>query len=242
MSVQLPWYVARASGIVAWALLAGSVLWGLAMTTKTFKRVVRRPWLLDLHRFLGGLALIFTVVHVVAIMGDTYVHFGIAEVLVPLAAKWHPVAVAYGIVGLYLLAAVEFTSLARKQIPNSLWRRVHYLSFPLYLVTTVHLLTAGTDRHNPALRLAVLAVTSAVIGLLSVRINRDLMAVSAPAAGAARPRSTPPGREPGPAGAAPRATPLTGSGHADRPPRPGGPSRSRQPPRPRAEPVPRGRR
>ena len=242
MSVQLPWYVARASGLVAWALLAGSMLWGLAMTTKTFKRVVRRPWLLDLHRFLGGLALIFTVVHIVAIMGDTYVHFGIAEVLVPLAAKWHPVAVAYGIIGFYLLAAVELTSLARKSIPNALWRRVHYLSFPLYLVTTVHLLTAGTDRHNAALRLTVLAVTSMVIGLLSVRINRDLLAATTPASGTARPRSTPPGREPRPAGAAPRATPLTGSGHANRPPRSGGPSTPRPRPRPPIEPAPRGRR
>jgi DMSO/TMAO reductase YedYZ heme-binding membrane subunit len=241
MSLQLPWYVARASGIVAWGLLAGSVLWGLAMTTKTFKRVVRRPWLLDLHRFLGGLALIFTAVHVLAIMGDTYVHFGIAEVLVPLAAKWHPVAVAYGIVGLYLLAAVEFTSLARKSIPNSLWRRVHYLSFPLYLLTTVHLLTAGTDRHNPALRLAVLAVTSAVIGLLSVRINRDLMAVSAPAPAAARPRSTSPGRAPRPAGAGPRVMPLAGSAHADRASGAGGPSRPRPAPRPPVGPAPRGR-
>src|SRR2546426_114733 len=91
MSAQLPWYVARASGIVAWALLAGSVLWGLSMTTRTFQRRVRRPWLLDLHRFLGGLAVIFTLVHVAAIVGDTYVHFGLAEVLVPLASKWHPI-------------------------------------------------------------------------------------------------------------------------------------------------------
>lgn len=206
MSLQLPWYVARASGIVAWALLAGSVLWGLAMTTKTFKRVVRRPWLLDLHRFLGGLALVFTVVHILAIVGDTYVHFGLVEVLVPLAAKWHPIGVAFGIVGMYLLTAVELTSLARSRIPNSLWRRVHYLSFPLYLVTTVHLLTAGTDRRNRALLIAVVVSTAAVVALLGVRINRDLLAATTPAGGTARPRSTPPGRAPRPAPASQRAT------------------------------------
>ena len=116
MSAQLPWYVARAAGIVAWALLAASVLWGLAMTTRALGPKPKRPWLLDLHRFLGGLALVFTAIHVVAIMGDSYVHFGLAEALVPLASKWHPIPVAFGIVGIYLLAAVEFTSLLRSRI------------------------------------------------------------------------------------------------------------------------------
>ena len=191
MSAQLPWYVARASGIVAWALLAGSVIWGLAMTTKTFKRRVRRPWLLDLHRFLGGLALVFTVIHVAAIVGDTYVHFGVAEVLVPLASKWHPIGVAFGIVGMYLLVAVEVTSLVRDRIPHALWRRVHFLSFPLYVVTTVHLLTAGTERHQPIMLLAVAAATAAVIALVAVRVKHDLASVPTRAAGTARPRSAP---------------------------------------------------
>ena len=34
MSGQFPWYVARSAGLVAWALLAASVLWGLALSTK----------------------------------------------------------------------------------------------------------------------------------------------------------------------------------------------------------------
>src|ERR1700722_18814350 len=110
MSGTLPWYVARASGLVAWSLLAGSVVWGLLMTSKVVRRIARTSWLLDLHRWLGGLALVFTGVHVLAILGDTYVHFGLASVLIPLAAHWHPVAVAYGIVSLYLLAAIEVTS------------------------------------------------------------------------------------------------------------------------------------
>src|SRR2546421_721437 len=105
MSGTLPWYVARASGLVAWALLAGSVVWGLLMTSKIVRGRVSNPWLLDLHRWLGGLALVFTGVHVAAILGDTYVHFSLASVFVPLANSWHPVAVAWGVASLYLLAA-----------------------------------------------------------------------------------------------------------------------------------------
>jgi DMSO/TMAO reductase YedYZ heme-binding membrane subunit len=106
------------------------------------------------------------------------------------------VGVAFGIVALYLLAAVEVTSLARERIPTALWRRVHFLSFPLYLLTTVHLLSAGTDRHNPALLLTVAAVTAAVVALVAVRVRRDLAGATAPARGTVPRRSTPPDRVP----------------------------------------------
>jgi DMSO/TMAO reductase YedYZ heme-binding membrane subunit len=240
MTAQLPWYVARAAGIVAWALLTGSVLWGLAMTTRTFKRRVRRPWLLDLHRFLGGLALVFTVVHVAAILADTYVHFGLAEVLVPLASRWHPVAVAFGIVGFYLLAAVEVSSLARAHLPHSLWRRVHFLSFPLYVVTTVHLLTAGTDRHQAALLAAVVVSTGAIVALVAVRVNRDIAAVAARRAGPTPARSPRPSREPAGRPGPPRATRPAGSEPASavRPRTATGPSMHPRHARRAGEPVP----
>ena len=90
MNQQLWWYVARSGGIVAWALLAASVLWGLFPSTKVLRGKPRPNWILDLHRFLGGLALIFTGVHVVALILDSYVHFGLTEILVPFASAWHP--------------------------------------------------------------------------------------------------------------------------------------------------------
>ena len=119
MNGQLIWYLARASGIVTWALLAASVIWGLALTTKALGKRPRPAWLLDLHRFLGGLAVVFLGIHMTSIALDTYVNFGPVSLLVPLTGSWHPVAVAWGIVSAYLLAAVELTSLLRSQIPRS---------------------------------------------------------------------------------------------------------------------------
>jgi predicted ferric reductase len=165
----LPWYVARSSGLVAWGLLAAAVVWGLLMTSKVLRGRVKNSWLLDLHRWLGGLALTFTGVHVVTIMADTYVHFGLVSVLVPFAAHWHPVAVAWGVVSMYLLAAVELTSLLRRRIGNSLWRRVHMLSFPLFVSSTVHGLSAGTDAKTPMAFIGVGVVAAGVAALVLVR-------------------------------------------------------------------------
>jgi DMSO/TMAO reductase YedYZ heme-binding membrane subunit len=150
--------------------VSASVLWGLALSSRALGTRPRPAWLLDLHRFLGGLAVVFTGVHIVAIVSDTYVHFGIVDVLVPFASSWNPMAVAFGVVALYFLVAVELTSLLRRSIPKRIWKRVHFLSFPLFVLTTTHLLTAGTDSGNSVLRLAVLGVIIAVGALTAVRV------------------------------------------------------------------------
>jgi DMSO/TMAO reductase YedYZ heme-binding membrane subunit len=166
---QVWWYTARSGGILASLLLAASVLWGLALTTRAAGRITRPAWLLDLHRFLGAAALVFTGIHVVAILLDSYVHFGLVEVLVPLTGTWHPVAVAWGIVGFYLLVAIEVTSLVRSRLPQRLWRSVHFASFPLFVVTAIHGLSAGTDRHSPLMLLGTIAISAMVAALTILR-------------------------------------------------------------------------
>src|SRR4029077_19586639 len=134
----------------------------------------RRPranWLLDMHRWLGGTALAFTGVHVVALLADQYVHFGLTAILVPFASKWHPVAVAWGVVAAYLLVAVELTSLARSHLSKRIWRGAHTASFVLFARATVHGLSAGTDTRSVASRLVVLGVGTVFVGLTAMRIT-----------------------------------------------------------------------
>jgi predicted ferric reductase len=167
---HLWWYIARSSGIVSWVILTGSVIWGLLLTTKALGKRPRPTWLLDLHRYLGALAVVFVVVHVVALLLDSYVHFGVADVLIPLASSWHPVAVAWGIVALYLVLAVELTSLTRRWLPKVLWRRVHVASFPLFVFATIHGLTAGTDARTTLSFGVIVASLAAVGALISLRV------------------------------------------------------------------------
>ena len=167
---KLWWYIARATGIVAWLLLAASVVFGLALSTRAVRRRVTPSWVLDLHRHLGGLAVMFTAVHLAAIVADNWVHFGVADLLVPFASDWRPGAVAWGVATMYLLLAVELTSLTRRHLPPRVWRRIHVLSFPLFVVATLHLLQAGADAATPALRRTVIAVCGVVVLLVAVRV------------------------------------------------------------------------
>src|SRR5262252_7642105 len=167
----IPWYVARSAGLVAWALLSASVIWGLLMSTRAraFGHRPRPAWMLDLHRWLGGLASIFVAVHVLAILVDSYVHFTLWSVLVPFASTWRPSAVAWGVVALYLLLAVELTSLARRRLPKRAWRAVHFASFPLFLLATLHALMAGTDATS---WLFVTIATTSVLAVAALTAKR----------------------------------------------------------------------
>jgi predicted ferric reductase len=167
---QLVWYTARAAGLIAWALSATTVLWGLALSTRALGRRPKPAWLADLHQYLGGLTVVFTTTHIAALALDDYVQFSPTDLLIPLAARWRPLAVAWGIVGLYLLLAVEATSLLRRHIPTKLWRRVHHASFLLFATATIHLLTAGSDATQPWLRGIVLLTVTAVIYLSVARV------------------------------------------------------------------------
>ena len=172
-STKLWWYVARSTGLVAWALTTASVLWGLALSTRALGPRPPAPWLLDLHRFLGGLACAFVGLHIVGLVADTYTYWAWKEILVPLATKWKPGPTAWGIVSMYVLIAVEATSLAMRRLPRKLWRGVHFLSFPLFVTASMHLLQAGTDRANYVLRWLVLL---SVVAVLFFTLYRIMMA------------------------------------------------------------------
>lgn len=167
---QVWWYATRSAGVVAWILLTISMLWGLALSTKVFGKRPRPNWLLDLHRFVGGLGVVFTAVHVVAILLDSLVDFSVINVLVPFTATWNPGAVAWGIVAFYGLVAIEVTSLLRSRVSKQLWRATHYLSFPLFALATIHVLTAGTDRHTFPLRALLATGVVAVVALTAIRV------------------------------------------------------------------------
>lgn len=170
MTSQVWWYVARSGGIVAWVMLAVSMFWGLALSSRFLGRKPKPNWMLDLHRFLGGLSVVFTAIHVVALLADSFVTITIVHVLVPFTGNYHTTAMAWGVVALYLLVAVEVTSLFRKHLPKRAWRAVHYLSFPLFVSATAHFLLIGTDRTTLPARLGVLATVAAVCAATLVRI------------------------------------------------------------------------
>ena len=168
MSPELWWYVSRSSGIVAWLMLTATVIWGIIFADGLFKR--RAAWFLDLHRWLGGLTVVFLGVHLVSLLADSYVQFGLLDILVPFASQWRPVAVALGIIAFWLVVAVAVTSVAVRRLPRRWWRGVHLASYATFWLTTIHGALAGTDASRPLYVTTASVVLMAVVIAVSQRI------------------------------------------------------------------------
>lgn len=171
---KLAWYVARGGGLTAWLLLSTTVVLGLLTASRILGRRVSRAQLEHVHRIVGEVAMIFVGVHILGLFLDTYVHFGLTDLFVPLASSWHPIPVAFGIVAFWLLIAVMITSLLKDRIPHALWQTIHLSSYAAYVLTTVHLLSAGTDATWGPIAITNIAIASSVAVLAGIALVRYL--------------------------------------------------------------------
>jgi DMSO/TMAO reductase YedYZ heme-binding membrane subunit len=170
MTSQFWWYVSRASGMVAAVLLILTLIWGLLITTKLIDRRGLPAWLTDLHRYLGGLSVVFIAVHLVALVFDNYLVFSWSDLFVPFASSWKAGPVAWGIGAFWGLVIVEGTSLLQRRMNRSLWRGLHFLSYPVALMTALHAAQAGTDAGNVVFRVVSIGLIGVLTALTIFRI------------------------------------------------------------------------
>lgn len=144
------WYLSRASALVAYALVWLSMMFGVALTNKMARLWPGGPAAYDLHEHTSLLGLAFGLFHALILLGDHYINYTLAQVLVPFASTgYKPLAVGVGQVGFYLLAFVGLSFYARKLIGQTGWRLIHFLSFATFGMTLLHAVYGGTD--TPAL-------------------------------------------------------------------------------------------
>lgn len=105
----------------------------------------------------------FIAVHMAALVFDNYLVFSWSDLFVPFASSWKAGPVAWGIAAFWGLVVVEGSSLLQRRMKRSLWRGLHYLSYPVALMTALHAAQAGTDADNPVFRV----VSIGLIGVLS---------------------------------------------------------------------------
>jgi len=166
------WYLSRSSGLVAAVLIVATLIWGVLLSTQLVKSVKKPAWLLELHRWLATLSVVFVVVHLLSLLADSYVEFDLADILIPFASEWKPSAVAWGVVGLYLLVIIQLSSwqTIRSRIPRRVWHGIHFISFPLAWVVIMHSGAAGTDVANRYYTIGMLALVLIAVFVVLYRI------------------------------------------------------------------------
>jgi predicted ferric reductase len=164
------WYMARSAGIVAYLLVWGSVAWGLMVTNKVLDGVVKPILTYELHQFLSIAALVAGVFHAFILLGDTYIQFSVLDLLIPFRSSYQPLWVGLGILGAYLMAGLIVSFYIKKRIGHRVWRLVHYSSFAVWVMVTVHGVLAGSDSHWPLMQMLYIGAIVSVSFLLTYRI------------------------------------------------------------------------
>jgi hypothetical protein len=160
--MPITWYIIRASGLTAVALLILVTLLGVGQVTGWTYRLWPPVKAWAIHKALS-LALTGAVaVHVLTLLFDKVHPATILQLLVPFWLQYSnntalvgmpfgPLAIGLGIVAVYLLATVVISSLYLIDRSSRLWHWLHYSSYILAGTVFIHVLYAGSDfKSGPA--------------------------------------------------------------------------------------------
>lgn len=169
MIVSLPtWQLIRTLGILSFVMLTVGICLGIAygfpqLTGKTKKQVYK------LHTFFTNGGTVIGLLHGAILVIDTYMPFSWREVLIPFAAKSHPILNGLGTLAGYGMLLLIFTSDIRHKLGRTIWLAVHLLSYPIFAAALVHGFFVGTDTQNLAVRMMYLASAAAVAIMTGAR-------------------------------------------------------------------------
>ncbi len=177
------WLIIRASGLVAYGLVAAATIWGLLLASRLLGRSVQPRALTVAHEGLSLGALAATGTHLAFLAADKYLSFGWRELLIPGSSSWRPEAVALGVVAAWGLVVVGGSFYVRRFIGQKAWRVLHFGAFGAYASATLHGVLAGSDTSNPAVMSLYAGTVAAVVVLV---VARFLLAGGKAAPSAAR--------------------------------------------------------
>lgn len=137
------WIIIRVTGLAGYFLLTLSLLAGI------YRHIPRKKGnILAFHQIIGQVALLFIGIHACLLLYDTYQPYTLKSILIPFASPNDPILTGMGTIATYLLIVVIFTSDFMKEFGRSLWKKTHYLVFPLWMLSAIHGLFIGSDSQT----------------------------------------------------------------------------------------------
>lgn len=157
-----PWYVTRASGLVAAGSLVILMLSGIGLVGGYTFKFLEPITAWASHRALGITFGISVLAHVFVLLFDHFAPFNIWHLLIPWLSDFKPVTLfgihfgslylALGILSLYGVVAIVLTSLVWIEKKPYVWKLTHLISYLVMFFVYIHALYLGTDLASGILR------------------------------------------------------------------------------------------
>jgi len=167
--IQIPWdwYVVRASALIGFSLLYISILAGIISRLPGIRKYFLRLGSLNFHCWISFQALIFALVHAIALLFHKFIPFSWKDVFIPFHSNFEPMLVAFGTISLYIMIILVATSYSRRFFSYRIWRSVHFLNIALYILSIIHAFYLGTDLKSGLLRQVFIWANGILIVLLT---------------------------------------------------------------------------
>lgn len=143
------WIIARAAGLVAYGLLTASVIAGIVLKARPFGKALKPAAVTDIHRSLATLSLGALTIHGTSLVLDRTVDITPLALIVPGLVPYRPFWTSLGVIAAEVTLLVYVSFSQRKRIGVRAWRSLHWLTYGVFGLATVHGIAAGTDTSRP---------------------------------------------------------------------------------------------
>ena len=161
------WFIARITGLTAFAVLSLSVLSGEALRTSVLDFLAKNRAIRKLHDFTTPLWLPLVFAHVIALVLDRTARIRPINVVVPFLTDYGQLAIGLGTIAFDIVMIVTVTSWLRKYMNNTVWTWIHRTSYVGFVALFFHAALSGTDFDAPLVS-AIAWSTAAGLAILGI--------------------------------------------------------------------------
>jgi predicted ferric reductase len=108
----------------------------------------RRFNIFRLHEWTAYFVLLLIVLHPLVLLLGGSIHFGWKDVLLPIRSPVQPMLNTVGAAALYALLIVIVTSIFRLRMSRPLWKKLHFLVFPAFILMFIHSMLSDPQLSN----------------------------------------------------------------------------------------------
>ncbi|MHC0039634.1 ferric reductase-like transmembrane domain-containing protein [Pseudoneobacillus sp. C159] len=142
------WFLIRLSGFLGYFLFTFSISAGLMSRFTAFQK--KRPLMIELHQTSGWAGILAVIFHMTLLWRDRFVPYPLTELFLPFSSENAPLESAMGTISLYLFLLVIATSdFLIKKLGRNLWKKIHLLVIPAWILMVLHGILIGTDSNQP---------------------------------------------------------------------------------------------
>jgi methionine sulfoxide reductase heme-binding subunit len=169
--LSLPtWTLIRVSGILAYLFLFAGMSLGILYSFPQWKGSIKAS-LMKSHTFANNAGTLLALLHAVILIIDIYMPFQWSELLIPFSAAHKPLWNGLGTLAAYGLLLLIFTTDIRNKMKRKVWRVIHLLSYPIFIMVLLHGIFTGTDTANVWIKDMYLYSTSILVLLTLIRFG-----------------------------------------------------------------------